>query len=148
MPDLLPDRQGLLDQDEHQSHWEYFGRGDREAIALLNGLAMHTKAWYGFLPRLLPELDVVLYDYPGQGASSAHDVPCFIDRIAGYLESVLDEVSSLTADTWCTSRSRTCSSGTCSASRRRSRCGSEARHGRDRSGGHGTGRGERQHDED
>ena len=93
MSDLAPDRQGLLEQDEHRIHWEYFGRGDREAIVLLNGLAMHTKAWYGFLPRLLPELDVVLYDYPGQGESSARDVPYFIDRIAGYLEKVLDEIS-------------------------------------------------------
>jgi len=93
MSDLAPDRQGLLEQDEHRIHWEYFGRGDREAIVLLNGLAMHTKAWYGFLPRLLPELDVVLYDYPGQGESSARDVPYFIDRIAGYLGAILDAIS-------------------------------------------------------
>lgn len=93
MSDLAPDRQGLLEQDEHRIHWEYFGRGAREAIVLLNGLGMHAKAWYGFLPRLLPELDVVLYDYPGQGESSARDVPYFIDRIAGYLEKVLDEIS-------------------------------------------------------
>jgi pimeloyl-ACP methyl ester carboxylesterase len=54
---------------------------------------MHTKAWYGFLPRLLPELDVALYDYPGQGESSARDVPCCIDRIAAYLERILDTLS-------------------------------------------------------
>jgi 3-oxoadipate enol-lactonase len=93
MPDLVPDRQGQLEQDQHQIHWEYFGRGEREAVVLLNGLAMHTKAWYGFLPRLLPELDVVLYDYPGQGESSARDVPYFIDRVAGYLASILDEIA-------------------------------------------------------
>jgi pimeloyl-ACP methyl ester carboxylesterase len=93
MGDLVPDREGRLDRDGHQIHWEYFGRGEREAIVLLNGLAMHTKAWYGFLPRLLPDLDVVLYDYPGQGESSARDVPCFIDRIASYLASVLDQLS-------------------------------------------------------
>jgi 3-oxoadipate enol-lactonase len=92
MPDLAPDRQGQLDLDGHSIHWEYFGKGDRQAIALLNGLAMHAKAWYGFLPRLLPDLDVVLYDYPGQGESSAHDVPYFIDRIASYLKDVLDTV--------------------------------------------------------
>ena len=90
MSDLAPHRQGELALDGHSIHWEYFGKGDREAVALLNGLAMHCKAWYGFLPRLLPELDVVLYDYPGQGESSAHDVPCSIDRIAGYLKDVLD----------------------------------------------------------
>ena len=90
MSDLAPHRQGALALDGHSIHWEYFGKGDREAVVLLNGLAMHCKAWYGFLPRLLPELDVVLYDYPGQGESSAHDVPCSIDRIAGYLKDVLD----------------------------------------------------------
>jgi 3-oxoadipate enol-lactonase len=90
--ELAPDRQGQLDTDGHSIHWERFGKGDREAIVLLNGLAMHTKAWYSFLPRLLPDLDVVLYDYPGQGESSAHDVPYAIDRIASYLASVLDEL--------------------------------------------------------
>ncbi len=93
MGDLVPDRQGRLELDEQEIHWEYFGGGGREAIVLLNGLAMHTKAWYGFLPRLLPDLDVVLYDYPGQGESSARDVPCFIDRIAAYLERILDTLS-------------------------------------------------------
>ena len=92
MADLAPDRQGQLELDGHSIHWEQFGKGDKEAIVLLNGLAMHTKAWYGFVPRLLPELDVVLYDYPGQGESSSRDVPCFIDRIASYLASVLDEL--------------------------------------------------------
>lgn len=92
MADLAPDLQGKLDTEGHSIHWERLGKGDKEAIVLLNGLAMHTKAWYGFLPRLLPDLDVVLYDYPGQGESSAHDVPYSIDRIASYLAAVLDEL--------------------------------------------------------
>jgi 3-oxoadipate enol-lactonase len=90
MPDLLPDREGFVTEDGHRIHYEYFGGGDRDAICLLNGLAMHTKAWYGFLPRLLPDLDVVLYDYPGQGTSSASDVPYFIPRIAAYLVRIAD----------------------------------------------------------
>jgi pimeloyl-ACP methyl ester carboxylesterase len=92
MPDLSPDREGFVAEDGHRIHYEYFGRGDREAICLLNGLAMHTKAWYGFLPRLLPELDVILYDYPGQGTSSADDVPYSIPRIAAYLTRIADEL--------------------------------------------------------
>lgn len=90
MADLSPDREGFVSEDGHRIHYEYFGRGDREAICLLNGLAMHTKAWYGFLPRLLPELDVILYDYPGQGTSSAADVPYYIPRIAAYLTRIVD----------------------------------------------------------
>ena len=93
MPDLTPDREGFIAEDGHRIHYEYFGRGDREAICLLNGLAMHTKAWYGFLPRLLPHLDVILYDYPGQGDSSADDVPYFIPRIAGYLVRIADDLA-------------------------------------------------------
>jgi pimeloyl-ACP methyl ester carboxylesterase len=92
MPDLIPDREGFVAGDGHRIHYEYFGRGVREAICLLNGLAMHTKAWYGFLPRLLPDLDVILYDYPGQGTSSADDVPYRIPRLAAYLSLIADEL--------------------------------------------------------
>ena len=93
MPDLQPDRQGTLPLDGHEIHWEYFGHGDREAFCLLNGLAMHTKAWYGFVPRLQPGFDVLLYDYPGQGQSSARDVPYSIPAVASYLTSILDHLS-------------------------------------------------------
>lgn len=87
--EIHPDRSGALERDGHSIHYEYFGGGDREAVCLLNGLAMHTKAWYGFLPRLRPEFDVLLYDYPGQGASSSHDVPYSIPAIASYLDAIL-----------------------------------------------------------
>jgi 3-oxoadipate enol-lactonase len=90
MNDLNPDASGHVEADGHRIWYERFGRGEREAVCLLNGLAMHTKAWYGFLPQLIDEYDVVLYDYPGQGASSQDDVPCFIDRIASYLARVLN----------------------------------------------------------
>jgi pimeloyl-ACP methyl ester carboxylesterase len=92
MADLFPDREGFVAEDGHRIHYEYFGRGDREAICLANGLAMHTKAWYGFLPRLIPDLDVILYDYPGQGASSSDDVPYDIPRLAAYLTRIVDEL--------------------------------------------------------
>ena len=88
-----PDRSGLLDSDGHRIHWEYFGAGEREAVCLLNGVGMHTGAWHGFLPRLQPEFDVLLYDYPGQGGSSAEDRPCFIDRLAAYLTAIVDELA-------------------------------------------------------
>lgn len=85
-----PTRSGRLHVDDADVHWEYFGQGDRQAIALLNGLAMHTRAWYSFLPRLLDEFDVLLYDYPGQGQSSQEDRPCFIPRFGDYLASIAD----------------------------------------------------------
>ncbi len=86
-----PDRSGFISADEHTIYWELFGKGDREVVCLLNGLAMQTPAWYGFLPRLQPDYDVLLWDYPGQGRSSTADVPYHLDRFGAYLDRILDE---------------------------------------------------------
>jgi 3-oxoadipate enol-lactonase len=91
MSDLAPDRSGWVESRGLEIWWEYLGDGSREVICLLNGLAMSTKSWYGFLPRLLDEYDVILYDYPGQGDSTRDDLPCSIPEIARYLELILDE---------------------------------------------------------
>jgi 3-oxoadipate enol-lactonase len=93
MPDTTPDRSGYLEADGRRVYWEYFGRGDREAVCLLNGLAMHTRAWYGLLPLVQPHVDVLLFDYPGQGQSSAEDVPCLIPRFADYLAAIADTLA-------------------------------------------------------
>jgi 3-oxoadipate enol-lactonase len=87
-----PDRAELLEVDEHQIYWELFGSGTREIVCLLNGLAMHTPAWHGFLARLRPDYDVLLWDYPGQGRSSNADVPFRLDRLASYLVRILDRI--------------------------------------------------------
>jgi YD repeat-containing protein len=93
MPDQpAPTRSGHVHPDGHDIWYEYFGDGKREAIALLNGLAMSTRAWYGFLPLLLDEYDVLLYDYLGQGESSKPDEPYSITKIASYLTAVMDEL--------------------------------------------------------
>ncbi len=87
---IVPSREGFITADGRRIHWEYFGEGGREAVCLLNGLAMHTKAWYSFLPLLQPEFDVLLYDYPGQGESSAPDEPTSITGIAAFLTMIMD----------------------------------------------------------
>jgi pimeloyl-ACP methyl ester carboxylesterase len=89
--ELKPDRSGHLEVGGQQIWWEYFGKGDREVVCLLNGLAMHTKAWYGFLPQLIDDYDVILYDFLGQGESSKEDVPYFIDELARHLALIMDE---------------------------------------------------------
>ena len=89
-PKPSPDRSGHLEAGEHRIFWEYFGRGEREAVCLANGLAMHTKAWYGFLGELLPDYDVVLYDYLGQGESSCPDEPYTIPDFCHHLTGILD----------------------------------------------------------
>ena len=88
----VPTRSGHIHPDGYDIWYEYFGDGRRETVTLLNGLAMSTRAWYGFLPLLLDEFDVLLYDYPGQGESSKPDEPYSITRIAKYLTAIMDEL--------------------------------------------------------
>lgn len=90
--EITPLRSGHLEVDGYRIWWEHHGTGDRECCCLLNGLAMHTKAWYGFLPRLTDRYDVILYDYLGQGESSKDDVPYLIPEFARYLALIMDEV--------------------------------------------------------
>jgi pimeloyl-ACP methyl ester carboxylesterase len=90
MADISPDQTGYIEADGQQIYWERFGTGARETVCLLNGLAMHTKAWYGFVPLLADEFDVLLWDYLGQGNSSSPDVPYEIPRFCDYLTMIAD----------------------------------------------------------
>ena len=92
MGDLTPDSEGFVHADGHRVHWERFGTGDRETLCLLNGLAMSTRSWYSFVPRLIDQYDVLLWDYLGQGASSCDDVPYEIPRFGDYLTMIVDEL--------------------------------------------------------
>lgn len=93
-----PDRAGkvAVEGGSRRVYWEYYGKGDREVVCLLNGLAMDTRAWAGFLPQVHPEYDVLLWNYFGQegGAgqeSSTLDEPYSIARFADYLAAIMDE---------------------------------------------------------
>ena len=90
--EIIPLRSGHVDVDGQQIWWEYHGTGGRETVCLLNGLAMHTRAWYGFLPFLVENYDVILYDYQGQGRSSKDDIPYFIPEFARHLTLIMDEI--------------------------------------------------------
>ena len=90
---MEPDRSGYHPQGDHQYYWEYFGMGDKEAVCLLNGLAMHTGAWYWCLPELLDRYDVILYDYLGQGRSSCPDEPHLIPDFCHALTGILDHLT-------------------------------------------------------
>jgi len=93
MADLVPDSSGFVEADGRRIYYERFGTGNRETICLLNGLAMHTKAWYAFVPMLTDEYDVLLWDYLGQGESSQDDVPYDIPRFCDYLTMIADELA-------------------------------------------------------
>ncbi|MCP3960035.1 MAG: alpha/beta hydrolase [bacterium] len=90
MAGVQPGRSGHLEVGAHRIWWEYFGAGEREAVCLLNGLAMHTKAWYGFLDQLRPDYDVILYDYLGQGETSCPDEPYLIPDFCHHLTGIVD----------------------------------------------------------
>jgi 3-oxoadipate enol-lactonase len=89
---VAPDRTGFVQVENgtRQIYWEYFGRGEREVVVLLNGLAMLTRSWYRNVPSVYPEFDVLLYDYFGQGQSSQEDEPYFIPKFCDYLVRFLD----------------------------------------------------------
>ena len=92
---MHPARRGHVELGPHRIHWEEHrretcGDGGREAVCLLNGLAMQTSSWYGFLDRLLDAHDVLLWDYPGQGGSSKLDRPVTFPELADAMAAVLD----------------------------------------------------------
>ena len=90
MTEIVPDKSGHLSFGRHKIYWEYHGTGEREAVCLLNGLAMHTPAWYWCLPELTDEFDVILYDYLGQGQSSCPDEPYSIPDFCHYLTGIIN----------------------------------------------------------
>ena len=87
-----PAHSGFINPDNYDIYYEYFGRGEREVVALLNGLTMTTEDWHDSLPELLDEFDVLLFDFPGQGRSSKPDASYSITRIADYLSLVMDHL--------------------------------------------------------
>jgi len=93
MSDPQPARSGRLPVGDVEVFWEYLGDGAHDAVCLLNGLAMHTKAWYPFLDRLAPDYDVLLFDYPGQGESTSADAPVTLPGLAGILHRLLDHLA-------------------------------------------------------
>lgn len=91
MTKIIPLRSGHLLREGQRVWWEYHGTGGREVVVLLNGLAMHTRAWYSSLD-WLEGYDVLLYDYLGQGRSSCPDRPYSIPGFCDDLAAILDEL--------------------------------------------------------
>ncbi|MCX6032628.1 MAG: alpha/beta hydrolase [Chloroflexi bacterium] len=92
---LAPDKTGFtpVENETRRVYWEYFGKGEREVVVMLNGVAMSTRGWYRSIPELLPDYDVLLYDYLGQGRSSQEDEPYYIPKFAEYLIRIMDELA-------------------------------------------------------
>lgn len=92
MKRAAPTRSGYLEvpEDDVRVYWDYFGSGERDTVVFMNGLGMLTESWYTSVPRVHPELDVLLFDYPGQGRSTRNDAPRSIPRLCEYLARILD----------------------------------------------------------
>ena len=90
---VQPTHCGFLYVDQRRIYWEYFGQQHCPTVCLLNGLAMSTESWQSFLPLLLDEYDILLYDYLGQGRSSCEDEPYFISRFCDHLKGILDTLA-------------------------------------------------------
>jgi len=93
-PTIAPDRTGTIrvENGTRQIYWEYFGKGEKEVVVILNGVGMMTRNWYRILPNIFPDYDVLLYDYFGQGGSSQEDEPYYIPRFCDYLIAIMDEL--------------------------------------------------------
>jgi 3-oxoadipate enol-lactonase len=91
---VVPDKTGFVQVENRarRIYWEYFGKGEREVVVLLNGVGMMTKSWHRNVPRVYPDYDVLLYDYFGQGNSSQEDEPYYIPRFCDYLIAIMDEL--------------------------------------------------------
>ncbi len=89
---IAPTSRGFVSITDRRIHWEYYGKKQRKAVCLLNGLAMSTESWQPFLPLVLDDYDVLLYDYLGQGQSSCEDEPYFIPSLCNHLRLILDSL--------------------------------------------------------
>lgn len=73
-------------------HYEYFGKKDGPVLIINNGVAMETSSWYQFLNLILEKVDVLLWDFRGQGQSTSDDQPYHIEELADYLKAIVDEL--------------------------------------------------------
>lgn len=71
-------------------HYEYFGKRGRPVMVILNGVAMDAVSWYRRLPNVLPLMDVLLWDFRGQGQSTSDDAPYSVEETADHLVAILD----------------------------------------------------------
>ena len=87
---LKPAVEGSVHANGFDIHYEYFGNRDRPAAVIFNGVAMDAKSWYRFIPMLFDRMDVLLWDYPGQGESTSTDVPYRVEDWADAVVAIIN----------------------------------------------------------
>ncbi|HOJ50566.1 MAG TPA: alpha/beta hydrolase [Spirochaetota bacterium] len=90
--DIKPDIFDEIEINGVKIHYEYFGKRNVPAIIINNGVAMETASWYQFLPQILEKVDVLLWDFRGQGRSTSDDQPYYIEDFSEYLKAIIDKL--------------------------------------------------------
>lgn len=91
--DIQPAIQGAVHANGVDIHYEYFGNKDRPAMVIFNGVAMEAASWHKLLPVVLPKMDVLLWDYRGQGKSTSDDAPYSVEELADFLAAIFDTLA-------------------------------------------------------
>jgi 3-oxoadipate enol-lactonase len=68
---FTPDRTGHVAAEGGAGiHYQYFGSGGRPTVVLFNGANQTAAAWHRHLSHLIGKVDVLVWDYRGQGGST------------------------------------------------------------------------------
>ncbi|MBS0308298.1 MAG: alpha/beta hydrolase [Proteobacteria bacterium] len=92
LEEIKPSAQGAVQVGGLDIHYEYFGQRERPVMVIQNGVAMDTHSWYWLLPNVLPIMDVVLWDFRGQGQSTSDDALYSVEEAADHLLAILDKL--------------------------------------------------------
>jgi 3-oxoadipate enol-lactonase len=90
--EIKPSAQGAVQVNGLDIHYEYFGQRGRPVMVILNGVAMDTFSWYWLLSNVLPIMDVLLWDFRGQGQSTSDDASYSVEETADHLLAILDKL--------------------------------------------------------
>jgi 3-oxoadipate enol-lactonase len=94
MPEeIKPAVQGTVQPGGFDIYYEYFGSKGRPVMVIFNGVAMEAASWHKLVPLVLPRMDVLLWDYRGQGQSTSDDAPYSVEELADGLVAIFDTLT-------------------------------------------------------
>jgi 3-oxoadipate enol-lactonase len=91
--EIKPAVQASVNTNGFDIYYEYYGSKDRPVMVIFNGVAMEAASWHKLLPVVLPKMDVLLWDYRGQGQSTSDDVPYSVEELADSLIAIFDTLA-------------------------------------------------------
>jgi 3-oxoadipate enol-lactonase len=91
--EIKPAVQGTVHTNGFDIYYEYYGSKDRPVMVIFNGVAMEAASWHKLVPVAFPKMDVLLWDYRGQGRSTSDDVPYCVEELADGLIAIFDTLA-------------------------------------------------------